>query len=298
MIRLNWPDETARLDNRKEAPFAQPGSNICLDFHGDPMRARVVVFSDGNHHMALQEALSAFLIKHPEVEDIFYTTTPPRVALQMLRAGRLDIGNLRLSVTPHVFISPPSILDQLVAEKRMSGYRPFMRSRGVVLLVKKNNPKRIAGLRDLLRDDVKLFLSNLDTERVSYQIYTDCLQRLATHEGVTLGFLAHPPGQPDPAKLMYGQCIHHREAPQAVADGKADVALVFYHLALRYQRIFPELFDFVWPTASIGEQDCDIGRFSCGLVGDGGAWGRKLEDFLMTDEVTAIYAAHGLERAG
>ena len=61
---------------------------------------------------------------------------------------------------------------------------------------------------------------------------------------------------------------------------------------------FPELFDFVWPTGSIGEQDCDINHFCCGLIGDGGAWGRTLEEFLMTDEVTAIYSAHGLERAG
>lgn len=298
MIRLNWPDEAARPANRDEPHFSHPGSNVCLDFHGDPMRAQLVVFSDGNHHMALQEALRAFLTKHPEVEDIFYTTTPPRVGLQMLRAGCLDIGNLRLSVTPHVFISPPAILDQLVAEKRMSGYRSFMRSRGVVLLVRKDNPKNVVSLRDLLRDGVKLFLSNPINEKVSYQIYTDCLRRLAMHEGVTLAFLAHAPGQPDPGKLLYGQSIHHREAPQAVADGQADVALVFYHLALRYQRIFPDLFEFVWPAGSLGEQDCDINHFSCGLVGDGGAWGRKLEAFLMTDEVTAIYAAHGLERAG
>lgn len=298
MANLNWPNETARPASRDEPRFVQPGSNICLDFHGDPLRAKLVVFSDGNHHMALQEALHAFLAKHQEVEDIFYVTTPPSPAMQMLRAGCLYVGNLRLSVTPHLFISPPAVLDQLVAEKRMSGYRPFMRSRGVVLLVPRHNPKRIAGLRDLLRPEVKLFLSNPAREKVSYQIYTDCLRRLALHEGVMLDFLAHAPGAPDPAKLIYGQAIHHREAPQAIADGQADVALVFYHLALRYQRIFPDLFDFVWPTGSIGEQGCDITHFSCGLIGDGGTWGGTLEDFLMTDEVTAIYAAHGLERAG
>lgn len=298
MASLNWPDETARPAGRDEPRFAQPGSNICLDFHGDPLRAKLVVFSDGNHHMALQEALRAFLVKHPAVEDIFYTTTPPRVAVQMLRAGTLDIGNLRLSLTPHLFISPPSVLDQLIAEKRMSGYRPFMRSRGVVLLLRRGNPKRIAGLRDLLRPEVKLFLSNSVNEKVSYQIYTDCLRRLAMNEGLTLGFLAHAPGQPDPAKLMYGQSIHHREAPQAIADGEADVALVFYHLALRYQRIFPDLFDYVWPTGSLGEQDCDINHFNCGLIGDGGAWGGKLMEFLAGEVVTEIYRSHGLERAG
>ena len=296
MGALNWPDETARMASRDEPRFVHAGSNVCLDFHGDPRRARLVVFSDGNHHMALQEALHAFIEKFPAVEDIFYTTTPPNVALKMLRAGCLDIGNLRLSVAPHVFISPPSVLDQLVAEGRMIGYRPFMRSRGIVLLVRKENPKDITGVADLLRKDVKLFLSNPLTEKVSYQIYTDCLRRLATHDDVMLEFLAHAPGQPDPEKLMYGEAIHHREAPQAIVDGCADVAIVFYHLALRYQRIFPELFDFVWPFGSPGEQDCDDNHFNCGLIGDGGEWGRKLIEFLMSDEVIKIYSAHGLER--
>ena len=32
--------------------------------------------------------------------------------------------------------------------------------------------------------------------------------------------------------IVFGERIHHREAPQALADGKADVAMVYYHLAL------------------------------------------------------------------
>ncbi len=294
MGKLLWPEESARAARGDEPRFAQPGSNICLDFHGDPAHAQLVVFSDGNHHMALEQALRAFAAKHPEVGEIFYTTTPPRVALQMLRAGCLHIGNLRLAIAPHVFISPPQLLDPLVAEGRMSAHVPFMRCRGVVLLVKKDNPKHIAGVADLLRDDVRLFLSNPVTEKVSYQIYTECLRRLGMQHGLTLDFLVHAPGQPNPNKLIYGEAIHHREAPQAVVDGRVDTALVFYHLALRYQRIFPELFDFVWPEGSVGEQSCDINYFNAGLIGDGGAWGKLLLDFLLSDTVSQIYQAHGL----
>jgi len=296
MTWLNWPAELATGLDRSVERYGQIES-LRLDLHGDPIRAKLVVCSDGNHHMALEQTLQAFARAYPAVEEIFYTTTPPRIALQIMRGG-LQIGNFRLSVSPHVFISPPSVLDQLIAEGRMNASWPFMRSRGVVLLVSKENPKNIAGLADLLRKDVKLFLSNPITETVSYQIYTDCLRRLAMHEGAMLDFLVHAPGQPDPDKLMYGESIHHREAPQAIADGRADVALVFYHLALRYQRIFPELIDFVWPSGSLGDQDCDVGHFNCGLIGDGGEWGEKLIEFLMSDEVTQIYSAHGLERAG
>ncbi len=295
MASLNWPDEFAGPAD-DAASFVQPGSNICLDFHGDPLRARLVVFSDGNHHMALREVLAAFLADNPAVEDIFYSTTPPRVALQWLHAGQLDIGNLRLSLKAHVFISPPAVLDQAVAAGHMNSYRPFMRSRGTALLVRKDNPKNILGAADLLRDDVRLFLSNPQTEKVSYDIYRDALRRLASADFSTLDFLDHGSDGPDPAKLIYGAAIHHREAPQALADGRADVAVVFYHLALRYQRIFPDLFEFVQPAAWAQDASAEIGRCDCGLVEDGGAWGAKLLDFLATDAVTGIYRAHGLER--
>lgn len=296
MTWLNWPAEQATRP-ALELPRYRQNENLCLELHGDPVHARLAVVSDGNHHMALQEALHAFSLTHPEVGDIFYTTTPPRIATQMLRAGGLEIGNFRLSITPHVFISPPAVLEPLVNDGFMQGHHPFMRSRGVVLLVHKNNPKRIAGITDLLRPDVRLFLSNPITEKISNQTYTDCLRRMAEQEGITLDFLAHAPGHPDPLKLVYGESIHHREAPQALMDGRVDAALVFYHLALRYQRVFPEHFDFVWPAGSLGNQDCDSGFSSYGLVGHGGEWGQTLLDFLSGDVVTKIYEYHGLMRA-
>ena len=47
---------------------------------------------------------------------------------------------------------------------------------------------------------------------------------------------------------------------------------------------------------ALGEQDCDINSFNCGLIGDGGAWGAALLAFLASDCVTEIYRTHGLAR--
>ena len=44
---LDWPEEQVGEDTRYFR-WLQPGSNICLDFHGDPVKAQLVVFSDGN----------------------------------------------------------------------------------------------------------------------------------------------------------------------------------------------------------------------------------------------------------
>lgn len=290
MSSLNWPPERARIAAAEPA-WSQTGSNVCLDFHGDPRRARLVVFSDGNHHMALEECLQRFLTAHPTVEDVFYVTTPPAVLLAWLEAGSLHVGNLCLSLRPHVFISPPKILDRVVAAGHASRHVPFMRSRGNVLLVRKGNPKGIRTLADLARPGVRLFLSNPKTETASYEVYVESLKGLARTQGVAPGFL-----DDGTERIVYGERIHHREAPQALADDRADAALLYYHLVLRYTRIFPEHFDMVpldgTPTAPAAENV--ISEFHLALVGDGGEWGAAARDYLLGEEATEIYARHGL----
>jgi hypothetical protein len=296
---LAWPNERARVAPDEPA-WWQAGSNICLDLHGDPARARLAVFSDGNHHMALAECLAVFLAAHPAIEDIFYATTPPGLLLQLTEHGSLRLGNLTITARPHVFLSPAPILERLVRQGRMRQHVPFMQSRGNVLLVRAGNPRAIGDIADLLRPEVRLFLSNPQTEAASYAVYRDTLLGLARAQALDLsGFekllAAAPP------RLVHGESIHHREAPQAVADDRADAALIYFHLALRYTRIFPGLFEIV-PLGGTADDPRPsaanvVTTYHMGLVGDGGKWGGKLLEFLGSEDATAIYRRHGLTRA-
>lgn len=294
--KLLWPQENSRKNDHDPVIWSHQGSNLCLDFHGNPVTAGLVVFSDGNHHMALMETLQRFGDAHPEASDIFYVTTPPGPLVQWLHQGSIQIGNLQLSLQPHIFFSPPAVLDKLRDEKYLCGHSPFMRNRGNVLLVRKGNPHNICSVADLAQENVRLFLSNPKTEAVSYQGYVDTLKMLAQKARVPLDFLDDKKSE----RIVYGECIHHREAPQAIADDHADVAIVYYHLALRYCRIFPETFEIVALGGSADDPQPDpensIAFTSVGVVGSGGPWGQTLVDFLMTDTVTKIYAYHGLLR--
>ncbi len=290
-MRLDWPYEGAAPPVDGVARFSQTASNICLDLHGDPRLAPLAVFSDGNHHMALAEALALFRSRHPAVNDIFYATPPPRVIVEALLSGALLLGNLRLSVTPHVFISPAPVLERLQNDGRVRTHHPLARTRGSVLLVRRGNPKRINGVADLARADVRFFLSNPVTEKVSYDVYATTLRRIAARDGLDCGFLDAAPGVLP--RMVYGECIHHREAPQSLADNRADVAVVFAHLALRYTRIFPGLFETVALTADDDPAQM-ISTIHIGLVGDGGEWGARLVDFMRGEEVAAVYLHHGL----
>lgn len=290
-MQLDWPYEGATPLPPGAPRFAHAGSNICLDFHGDPRTSGLVVFSDGNHHMALADALAAFRRRYVEVNDIFYVTTPPRVVVDAMKAGMLVVGHLRLSIRPNVFIGPATLLERLSSEGHVIGPKAFAASCGNVMLVRRGNPRRIAGVADLARDDVRLFLSNPVTEEASHRIYTTALRKVAARQGIDASFLDTSPGAA--SRVVYGECIHHREAPQYLVDDRADVAIVFHHLALRYTRIFPDIFDFI-PLASEGDPDQVIGRICIALVGNGGEWGARLLEFMLGEEVARIYREHGL----
>lgn len=292
---LVWPQEITDKDARFNR-WEQPGSNICLDFHGDPATADLVIYSDGNHHMALLECLDLFQKQNDGVKGVFYATTPPGPIVQLLKIGGLQLGNIVISRKPHVFISPPSILDKLVADGLLSEHNPFVKNQGNVLLVKKGNPKQITTVSDFMREDVRLFLSNSETEKASFSAYYETLK--AQGGAIETGGEAFPDNLISQGRVLFGSRIHHREAPQAVADGSADVAVVFYHLALRYIRIFPDVFDAIPLGGSMEKPEPLPGNVvsltHAGIVGDGGAWGKQLVSFLKSDTTMDIYCKHGL----
>ena len=281
---LDWGKEY--IDRGEgESVWQHAGTNLMLDFHGDPVNADLIVYSDGNHHMALLEAVKLFRSQH-ELRDIFYTTTPPGPLVAALRGSGLRLGNLLLSRRPDVFISPDFFLNPLFDEGLVSQPKLLFRSRGNVLLVLKGNPKSIISVEDLSRADVKTFISNPNTEKASSSAYSETLNNL---------------GLPTTsAQLVVGERIHHREAPQAVADGRADCAVLYYHLALRYDRIFPGQFEIIalggTPEDPKPEMGNVISSSDVAVVGEGGAYGSKFVDFMVSEEVAEIYRYHGMEK--
>lgn len=287
-MRLDWPTESVNRTDSSAHRWHHPGSNYCLDFHGDPSRAELAVFSDGNHHMALEQSLQAFQAKH-DLDSIFYCTTPPGVYLDWVAAGAIELGNLRICRQPDVLVGPDDIMAKLCAEGVVSSSTVFARSAGNSLLYAHGNPKDIEGIEDLLRDDVCLFISNPVTEKASHVVYRETIERRATELNL--------PGDATAAlfdtggKTRFGEQIHHREAPQCIAEGSADVAVVYSHLALRYTRIFPDIFEQT-PLPRDGHNVTT--RYAVGALPDGAPLGGELAEFFLSDAVAGAYTYHGL----
>ena len=302
---LIWPAERPRAV-APGSEWSQARSNLCLDFHGDPASAQLVVFSDGNHHMALAECVEAFVRRSPGLHEVFYTTTPPSVYLAMLRTGELTLGNLTLRVSPNVVIGPREVVERLHAEGETGPPVAFARSRGNVYLVRAGNPKGIRGVADLLRPDVVPFMSNPDTEAASYGVYRETIVATARTRGLDVGALERrlsgEGGESGP--IVFGERIHHREAPQALADGKADVAMVYYHLALRYMRVFAGVFEIVcegWdPEGDVKcepEEGAVVTEYVVAPARTVGDWGEAFVGFMWSEEAVAIYEMHGVRSA-
>jgi ABC-type molybdate transport system substrate-binding protein len=294
-MTLDWPSETVLPEDKVEQ-WCQLGSNRVLDFHGDPMKAKLVVFSDGNHHMALLQSLKAFYDKQSQVNDIFYATTPPYPMIKLLKTGAIRLGNLTLSVRPHVFISPPHVLERLKTEGYLQQHQLLAQNRGSVLLISRDNPKQIKSIQDLMRKDLRLFISNPETEEISYTGYRHTLEGMAKRHGLDGdAFCRTVFGK----TAVFGQRIHHREAPETVATGQADVAIVYYHLAIHYTRIFPDQFDIIPLGGTNTDPDPPpenlIAKIHMGLINDGGLWGKQFIIFMQGEIVARIYAQHGLQ---
>ena len=298
MSILPWPPEAARYPTPTVRSFVAPGSNWVLDFHGDPCAAGLAVYSDGNHHMALEAAIRAFLDVTPQAGDVFYTTTPPAPLVDALKGDGLALGNLRIDRKPEVFIGPDDIISALADEGLVSTHTAFAESRGCVLLVRKGNPRGIESVADLLSDSVALTCSNPVSERASFSVYEAAARHLARADGVDEQALVDKLTIAGPL-TEHSQIIHHREVPQIIASGRADAAIIYYHLALRYSRIFPDTFELIDIGDILTDNRRDGGvttRYHVGQVGDGGRYGAAFFDFMQGDTAQALYAHHGLAR--
>lgn len=297
MTHLPWPPEAARYPDDSVRRFIAPGSNIALDFHGDPAIAELAVFSDGNHHMALEAVIRAFVDSHPDISDVFYTTTPPAPLVDALKGGGLVLGNLRISRRPDIFIGPVGILESLRADGLVAEHAPFAQSRGNVVLVRRGNPKGIESLADLLCDDVILTCSNPVTERASFEVYQETVTTLAPGQGVDPVAINTKLSDAGP-RTVHSRVVHHREVPELIGAGTADAAVIYYHLALRYSRIFPDVFEYVdidGVESNRTSPNHPTTRYHVGRV-TGGRLGKAFFDFIRDETAQSFYAYHGLTR--
>ncbi|MBF0506244.1 MAG: substrate-binding domain-containing protein [Nitrospirae bacterium] len=292
-----------------------PTSNILLDLHGVISSCDLVLSTEGNYYPALHDIWPIFLSKFsdPPLQNAFYTTSPP-ITFDQIKNQILQFGNLYITCRPSVAVATKAAIDKLVDAGYTEGpVYPLYQDRGAVILVKKGNPKHIHSVWDLGRKDVRLVMPNPVIESGAFGSYLGTLYGIATHD-------KQPPKQmtaeslintifnsagDDPYKWLAGARIHHRDLPWSVAYGKADAAIILYHLGLFTWQSFPDTFDIVPLGGTVADPQPLMGtvirtRFIVRIKGNWSA--RQLEarekliETLLSPDFTTILEKRGLLR--
>ena len=250
---LMWPD-----DHKTGIPYLTDQSGDRLyDLHGRIANCKdidLIVSTEGNYNMALSEYWETdFLKKYArDIKSYYYTTSPP-ISVEQIKNNILTFGNLDLACRPQIAIGNKNIMKKLEDAKVIDGKPvPIKQTRGNVLLVKKGNPKHIESIWDLGRDDVTLVTPNPWNERGAFTNYAKSIYHIAQKD-------PHPPAgwnadrlfnaifgaDAKKGKWVYGDRIHHRDTPQAVAYGHADVGMIMYQLGHWTATSFPDKMEII-----------------------------------------------------
>ena len=220
--------------------------------------ASLVIFTEGNHLMVLSSSdiVGAFLTwakSHRQYADLDLTnivlvTLPQPILLEMIRTGGVAFGNLTLDVSrssgfyPDVFMGYPEPLRQL---RRWGVIGPqarfFCKNRGVALLVRKGNPSGIHDLPDVVRAGIQIALPDAGDVRAKCRAAADNLLGEAAANALFAAEVGSFPGRLG---------IMHRDLPEMIARGYADVAFTWRHLVSYWTRIFPNQFEFIEVTGA------------------------------------------------
>src|SRR5262249_23388769 len=117
--------------------------------------------------------------------------------------------------------------------------RFFSRNRGFALLVRKGNPLGIHGLVDVARSGGRIALPEAASEPQARARYRAAVDDLIGKPAADALLAAEAPNFPGRIGIV------HRDLPEMVARGYADVALTQYHLISYWTRIFPNHFALV-----------------------------------------------------
>ncbi len=192
---------------------------------GDSYTADLVLYLAGNQFMVMEELIQDFLTKHPNIKNAYVETIPPGQIFkgQILKQGM--INKQKTAMNPDVFASVNlGHLKKLKDKGLMDKYKIYTHNK-LELMIAKGNPKGIQGPKDLARDDLVQSHPNPLTEGIFKFYGSAMLKDMGLHEKVTANAQCRGCWAID-GKTWFTK-RHHRETPDRIEKGQADVGIVW-----------------------------------------------------------------------
>ena len=195
-------------------------------------KAGLVLWLAGNQFFAMDDVVHAFQNGHPGT-TVGLITLPPGLLLQAIKTGGWIYGDTAYRGLPDVYASVNlGHLRQLKASGTMESYMVYMHNE-LQIMVAKNNPKKIAGIKDLGRDDVRTSMPNPINEGIMQFYLRKVLERHGLWQAISGGKECV---SCQTTKNNWFTAVHHRETPDRIKADQSDAGVVWTTEVLEARR--------------------------------------------------------------
>lgn len=256
----------------------------------DSYNSDLVMYLAGNQFMVMEDLIKDFQSKNADIKTVYVETIPPGQILkkQLLEQGTID--GQKTSMNPDLFASVNiNHLKKLNKKGMMHEHMIYVHNK-LELMVEKGNPKKIKGPKDLGRDDLVQSHPNPLTEGIFKFYGSEMLKDLGLHDKVTGGKKCKSCWAVEGKTWFTSR--HHRETPQRIEEGTADVGIV-WTTEVAYAKKEGRAVDGVAIPAPYNKQDkvaYAIGPMTDARNKDNG---QRFLKYLATKDAQNIYTSYG-----
>lgn len=195
-------------------------------------RADLVLWLAGNQFFAMDDVIAAFGKKSPGT-SVGLITLPPGLLLQAIKAGGWTFDGKEYRGLPDIYASVNlGHLKDLNKSGLMDSSMIYMHNE-LQIMVAKGNPKKIAGIKDLGRPDVRTSMPNPVNEGIMQFYARKVLERHGLWEQIAAG---NECVSCETTKNNWFTAVHHRETPDRIKADQSDAGIVWKTEALEALR--------------------------------------------------------------
>jgi ABC-type molybdate transport system substrate-binding protein len=231
------PNSTPAIPGGKETDvkFYPPNGGRPLmggDAFAQMQKAGLILWLAGNQFFAMDDVVGAYQKQHPDT-SVGLITLPPGLLLQAIKAGGWTYTDKDYRGLPDIYASVNlGHLKQLKTSGMMDSYSVYMHNE-LQIMVAKGNPKKIAGVQDLARADVRTSMPNPINEGIMQFYIRKVLERHGIWQTLSGGKeCVHCQVTPN----SWFTAVHHRETPDRILADQSDAGMVWKTEVLEAER--------------------------------------------------------------
>ena len=255
-------------------------------------KAGLILWLAGNQFFAMDDVIGSYQKQHLGI-SVGLITLPPGLLLQAIKAGGWTYDGKDYRGLPDIYASVSlGHLKQLKASAMMDTYSIYMHNE-LQIMVAKGNPKKITGVQNLTRADVRTSMPNPINEGIMQFYIRKVLERHAIWQTISGGKeCVHCQVTPN----SWFTAVHHRETPDRILANQSDAGMVWKTEVLAAERLGAKIDAVALPDQDSLRKEVSyvIGMLK---AAPHAAAAQAFLQFLSSPECQQIYATYGFVNA-